>query len=289
MTRPGTRSNLGDMWDLPTRARAAAETPSAGADDPSLRAYEAGARHACWRATGQYHRPPTVRLAKTDLQPVPGAQRTDAPGLDVSGLQGVLSVDTEALTADVGGMCTYEDLVAATLQLGLAPLVVPQLKTITVGGAATGGGIESTVVPQRPGLRRHRRMDMLTGAGEIVTASAGRRVCRPLLRLRQFLRNPRLRDPAAGPAGTGQALRRTCGTCGSPTRPTCRRRSPRSSRPGSTTVSPSTTSTASSSPPPRVSDPGHSDRRPRPDQRLHRAADLLPVDPAARHRSVDHP
>ena len=41
-------------------------------------------------------------------------------------------------------MCTYGDLVDATLPHGLAPLVVPQLKTITLGGAVTGLGIEST-------------------------------------------------------------------------------------------------------------------------------------------------
>ena len=41
-------------------------------------------------------------------------------------------------------MTTYEDLVDATLPHGLMPLVVPQLKTITLGGAVTGLGIEST-------------------------------------------------------------------------------------------------------------------------------------------------
>ena len=35
-------------------------------------------------------------------------------------------------------MCTYEDLVDATLPHGLIPLVVPQLRTITLGGAVTG-------------------------------------------------------------------------------------------------------------------------------------------------------
>jgi FAD/FMN-containing dehydrogenase len=67
-------------------------------------------------------------------------------------------------------MCSYEDLVAATLPLGRAPLVVPQLKTITVGGAATGLGIESTAF--RNGLTQDAivEMDLLTGAGDIVTA-----------------------------------------------------------------------------------------------------------------------
>ena len=35
------------------------------------------------------------------------------------------------------------DLVAATLPLGLAPIVVPELKTITIGGAVAGCSIES--------------------------------------------------------------------------------------------------------------------------------------------------
>ena len=61
-------------------------------------------------------------------------------------------------------MCTYEDLVAATLPYGLSPLVVPQLKTITLGGAVTGLGIESTSF--RNGLPHESvlEMDILTGS-----------------------------------------------------------------------------------------------------------------------------
>ena len=113
-----------------------------------------------------------VRLAKPHLEPVPcRAPKTDARGLDTSGLTHVIAVDPEARTADVAGMCTYEDLVAATLPHGLAPLVVPQLKTITLGGAVTGLGIESTSF--RNGLPHESvlEMDILTGAGEVLTAS----------------------------------------------------------------------------------------------------------------------
>jgi FAD/FMN-containing dehydrogenase len=72
----------------------------------------------------------------------------------------------------VAGMCTYEDLVAATLSYGLAPLVVPQLKTITLGGAVAGLGIESTSF--RNGLPHESvlELDILTGAGEVLTASS---------------------------------------------------------------------------------------------------------------------
>ncbi|SCG40470.1 FAD/FMN-containing dehydrogenase [Micromonospora inositola] len=110
-----------------------------------------------------------VRLAKrtSNLFRPRSAPRT--PGLDVSGLNGVLAVDPAARTADVQGMCTYEDLVDATLPHGLMPLVVPQLRTITLGGAVTGLGIESTSF--RNGLPHEsvREMDVLTGAGEILT------------------------------------------------------------------------------------------------------------------------
>jgi FAD/FMN-containing dehydrogenase len=70
-------------------------------------------------------------------------------------------------------MCTYENLVAATLPHGLTPLVVPQLKTITLGGAVSGLGIEAASF--RNGLPHESvlELDVLTGAGEIITAIPG--------------------------------------------------------------------------------------------------------------------
>ncbi len=112
-----------------------------------------------------------VRLAKKSSNLFRARAQTDSPGLDVRGLDGVIVIDPMARTADVGGMCTYETLVAATLPQGLSPTVVPQLKTITVGGAVTGLGIEATSF--RAGLVHESvvEMDVLTGAGDIVTAS----------------------------------------------------------------------------------------------------------------------
>ena len=112
-----------------------------------------------------------VRLAKRTSNLFRSRSATKVPGLDTTGLTNVLEVDPHARTADVAGMCTYEDLVAATLPFGLAPLVVPQLKTITLGGAVTGLGIESASF--RNGMPHESvvEMDILTGAGDIVTAS----------------------------------------------------------------------------------------------------------------------
>jgi FAD/FMN-containing dehydrogenase len=112
-----------------------------------------------------------VRLAKPTSNLFRDRAKPDAPGLDVSGLTNVLAVDPESRTADVAGMCSYQDLVAATLPYGLAPLVVPQLKTITLGGAVAGLGIESASF--RNGLPHESvlEMDILTGTGELLTVS----------------------------------------------------------------------------------------------------------------------
>ncbi|MFZ5849016.1 MAG: FAD-binding oxidoreductase [Actinomycetota bacterium] len=112
-----------------------------------------------------------VRLAKRTSNLFRHRSSVVAPGLDVSGLDGVIAIDPAARTADVQGMCTYEDLVDVTLAHGLIPLVVPQLRTITLGGAVTGLGIEATSF--RNGLPHESvlEMDVLTGDGRIVTAT----------------------------------------------------------------------------------------------------------------------
>lgn len=115
----------------------------------------------------------TVRLAKRTSNLFRARQASTTPGLDVSGLGGVIEVDVAARTAEVQGVCTYEDLVDATLPLGLIPLVVPQLRTITLAGAVSGLGIEATSF--RNGLPHESvlEMDVLTGDGRIVTTRPG--------------------------------------------------------------------------------------------------------------------
>jgi FAD/FMN-containing dehydrogenase len=111
----------------------------------------------------------TVRLAKKTSNLFRPRAEAGPAGLDVSGLDGVIEIDPAGRTAEVQGMCTYEDLVDATLQHGLMPLVVPQLRTITLGGAVTGLGIEATSF--RHGLPHESvlELDILTGAGELLT------------------------------------------------------------------------------------------------------------------------
>ncbi|WP_363321274.1 FAD-binding oxidoreductase [Nocardioides sp.] len=111
-----------------------------------------------------------VRLAKRTSNLFRGRAALGA-GLDVSGLDGVIEVVGDV--AEVQGMCTYEHLVEVTLAHGRIPLVVPQLRTITLGGAVSGLGIEATSF--RSGLPHESVLDMdvMTGSGEVVTTKPG--------------------------------------------------------------------------------------------------------------------
>ncbi len=113
-----------------------------------------------------------IRLAKSTSNLFRFRADTTGSGLDVAQFAHVISVDPEARTAVVGGMTTYEDLVKATLRHGLMPLVVPQLKTITLGGAVSGLGIESSSLRNGMPHESVLAMEILTGDGQVVTATA---------------------------------------------------------------------------------------------------------------------
>ncbi|MBB5912053.1 FAD/FMN-containing dehydrogenase [Nocardia transvalensis] len=93
-------------------------------------------------------------------------------GLDVRRFDRVLTVDPHARVAEVEGMATYETIADATLaQQSLPPLVL-DCKTITLGGAVVGTGAESSSF--RAGLPHDcvTEMEILTGDGRLVTATA---------------------------------------------------------------------------------------------------------------------
>jgi len=112
-----------------------------------------------------------VRLAKPSSNLFRFGGRDRTPGLPTEGLDTVIRLDPAARTIEVGGLITYERLVAATLPHKLMPSVVPQLRTITLGGAVAGLGIESSSF--RRGLPHESviEMDVLTGGGEVVTVT----------------------------------------------------------------------------------------------------------------------
>jgi len=112
-----------------------------------------------------------VRLSKNTSNLFRTRAQNPGAALNVRDLNNPLNVDADAGWVDVEGMTTYQDLVDATLPLGVMPTVVPQLKSITVGGAVSGIGIESSSF--RYGLPHESvlSMDVLTGDGRVVTAT----------------------------------------------------------------------------------------------------------------------
>jgi FAD/FMN-containing dehydrogenase len=91
--------------------------------------------------------------------------------LDVRAMTQVLEVDPRAGRVDCEGMATYEALVDACLPHGVMPAVVPELKTITLGGAVAGVGIEAT--SHRHGLVHEavEELEVLTGDGRVLTCT----------------------------------------------------------------------------------------------------------------------
>ena len=91
--------------------------------------------------------------------------------LEVKDFNEVLRVEPSSGFVESEGMATYAALVDRTLAHGVMPAVVPQLKSITLGGAAAGVGIESSSF--RYGLVHESllELDVLTGTGDIVTCA----------------------------------------------------------------------------------------------------------------------
>lgn len=91
--------------------------------------------------------------------------------LDVRAFDEVLAVNAEERWVEVEGMTPYVKLVDAMLEHGVMPAVVPQLKSITIGGAAAGVGIEATSF--RYGLVHEtlQELEILLPDGRVVVAT----------------------------------------------------------------------------------------------------------------------
>ncbi len=72
---------------------------------------------------------------------------------------------------EVEGMTTYETLVDETLNHGVMPTVVPELKSITVGGAVAGIGIESSSIKYGLVHEGVIEMEIVLPSGKIITVS----------------------------------------------------------------------------------------------------------------------
>jgi len=112
-----------------------------------------------------------IGLAKSTSNLFRDRERQARPRVDLSGFNEVVEVDAARARVSAEGMTTYADLVDATLAHGVMPCVVPQLKSITLGGAAAGVGIEASSF--RYGLVHDTllALEVLLADGSIVTCT----------------------------------------------------------------------------------------------------------------------
>ncbi len=109
-----------------------------------------------------------VGLAKSTSNLFRDRARRAAPRIDLKHFNRVVGFDPVAQTVETEGMTPYAELATATLAEGAMPCVVPQLRSITVGGAMAGVGIEATSF--RHGLVHDTAvaLEVLTGDGHVV-------------------------------------------------------------------------------------------------------------------------
>jgi FAD/FMN-containing dehydrogenase len=113
-----------------------------------------------------------IGLAKRSSNLFRDRRRAHRPRLDLHELGQVLGVDREHGLVDTEGLVSYEVLADATLAHGAMPAVVPQLKSITAGGAVAGVGIEASSF--RHGLVHDtlREAEVLLASGDVLVCRA---------------------------------------------------------------------------------------------------------------------
>ena len=113
----------------------------------------------------------TIGLAKSTSNLFRDRAARKRPRVELSHFNAVLNVNPDAGTVEAEGMTTFVALADATLAAGTAPCVVPQLKSITLGGAVAGVGIEASSF--RFGLVHDTiiEIEVLTGDGRVLVCT----------------------------------------------------------------------------------------------------------------------
>ncbi len=114
-----------------------------------------------------------VKISKASVShfvPNPHAE-DDVPRIDLSRLNSIIEIDTAARTCTAESGVTFSDLVKATMEHGLIPMTVPELKTITVGGAVSGCSIESMSYKYGGFHDSCLEYEVVTGTGDVITCT----------------------------------------------------------------------------------------------------------------------
>lgn len=91
--------------------------------------------------------------------------------IDISDLNEILLIDPEKKICLAEPGVTFVDLVRETMKYGLVPIIVPELKTITIGGAVSGCSIESMSFKYGGFHDTCLEYEVITAKGEVLTCT----------------------------------------------------------------------------------------------------------------------
>jgi len=114
------------------------------------------------------------KAAVSHMVPNPRDPRHRDAKIDVRDLDALLSIDVEGRRCVAEPGLTFSDLVKRTLEHGLVPKLVPELKTITIGGAVSGCSVESMSYKYGGFHDGCIEYEVVTGTGEVLTCSRER-------------------------------------------------------------------------------------------------------------------
>jgi FAD/FMN-containing dehydrogenase len=111
------------------------------------------------------------KAAVSHLVPNPSDPKHRDVKIDLVSLNEILEIDPKNKICVAEPGVTFEELVRETLKHNLVPFIVPELKTITVGGAVAGGGAESSSF--RYGMFHNSCLEyeLVTGTGRVITCA----------------------------------------------------------------------------------------------------------------------
>lgn len=112
-----------------------------------------------------------IRLQKKTSNLFRHRKKNQAKWLDLTAFNQVINVDPVNLIAEVEGLMTFEELVAQTLKYHCLPQVIPELKSITVGGAIAGLAAESSSFKFGLVHETVTEMEVLLSHGQVICCS----------------------------------------------------------------------------------------------------------------------
>lgn len=103
--------------------------------------------------------------------PKPQNKKYTDEKIDLTDLNEILEIDVKKKICVAEPGVTFFDLVTATLEKGLVPITVPELETITIGGAVAGCSIESMSYKHGGFHDNCIEYEVITAKGDVLTCS----------------------------------------------------------------------------------------------------------------------